>query len=173
MNYHKIMIFGRPGSGKSTFALRLHKFTKIPLYHLDKHFYEANWRQRNYQEFMKIQQSIANQNEWIVDGNCTKSLELRYSHADLVLYFNYPRWLCYLRVFKRLWNKNSEIDDRALGCKETVRFSLLRYMWSFEGRVRDQISYLKEKFPKVKFMEITNDMRLHSIFNAMLTEVEK
>ena len=58
-----------------------------------------------------------NQERWIIDGNSTKSLEMRYSKADLVLYFNYPRYLCYWRIFKRLFYKNKLIDDRAEGCK--------------------------------------------------------
>lgn len=39
--YQKICIFGRPGSGKSTFALQLHKKLNLPLYHLDKYFYKS------------------------------------------------------------------------------------------------------------------------------------
>ena len=35
----KIMIFGRPGSGKSTFAVKLSRSIVFPLYHLDKYFY--------------------------------------------------------------------------------------------------------------------------------------
>jgi adenylate kinase family enzyme len=104
-------------------------------------------------------------------GIHTKSLELRYSNADFVLYFNYPRWLCYLRVFKRLFNKDSEIDDRALGCKETVRISLLRYMWNFEQRVKDIIVGLKDKYPDVKFIEITNDKQLQDITVNLLDSV--
>lgn len=168
--YKNIMIFGRPGSGKSTFALALHKAIGIPLHHLDKHFYEANWVERNYQEFMQIQQSIVEQNEWIIDGNNTKSLELRYSHANLVLYFNYPRWLCYLRTFKRLFSKRADIDDKALGCKETVRFSLLRYMWSYEDRVINQISDLKARLPQVEFIEITNDRQMKRILNKIIVK---
>lgn len=166
-SYKKIMIFGRPGSGKSTFALALHKAIGIPLHHLDKHFYEANWVERDYKEFMEIQQSIVDQNKWIIDGNNTKSLELRYSHANLVLYFNYPRWLCYLRTFKRLFDKKAEIDDRALGCKETIRFSLLRYMWNYEDRVTNQISDLKERFPEVDFIDISHDGQIKSILNRI------
>lgn len=166
-SYKRIMIFGMPGSGKSTFALALHQAIGIPLHHLDKHFYQANWVERNYQEFMQIQHSIVEQNEWIIDGNNTKSLELRYSHANLVLYFNYPRWFCYLRTFKRLFSKKTEFDDRAVGCKETIRFSLLRYMWSYEGRVINQIYDLKERFQQVEFVEITHDRQTQSILNRI------
>jgi adenylate kinase family enzyme len=60
MNYAKVMIFGRPGSGKSTFALKLSQTTGLPLYHLDKYFFESHWKERNYQEFLSDQQSLSN-----------------------------------------------------------------------------------------------------------------
>jgi adenylate kinase family enzyme len=136
---------------------------KAPLYHLDKHFYEANWVERNYQEFLTDQQFLVNQERWIIDGNSTKSLEMRYSKADLVLYFNYSRVLCYWRILKRLFCETKEIEDRADGCKETVRWSLLKYMWSFENRVAKQIIELKQKYPNCKFIEITSDKDLKNL----------
>lgn len=48
----KIMIFGRPGGGKSTSANQLSKELGLPIYHLDKYFYVENWVERNYQEFL-------------------------------------------------------------------------------------------------------------------------
>ena len=98
------MIFGRSGSGKSTFAHDLHKITGLPLYHLDKYFFTRNWVERDKQEFLDIQQSIVDTHFWIIDGNSIKSLEMRYRRADLVLYLNFPRWLCYIRVFKRIFD---------------------------------------------------------------------
>ncbi|MBM3856904.1 MAG: DNA topology modulation protein [Verrucomicrobia bacterium] len=157
------MIFGRPGSGKSTFALALSQKTGLPLHHLDKHFFEANWIERNYQEFLSIQRTFVESDAWIVDGNSTKSLEMRYSKADLVLYFNYPRWICYWRIVQRLFKKNNAIDDRASGCKETIRLSLLRHMWSFEERVAKPIALLKEKYPSTRFIEMTSDREAEAL----------
>jgi len=51
----KIMIFGRPGSGKSTFALDLQKMLNIPLRHLGKYFFRDNWVERDYDEFLEKQ----------------------------------------------------------------------------------------------------------------------
>jgi adenylate kinase family enzyme len=163
MNIKKIMIFGRPGSGKSTFASVLRDHLGLPLHHLDKYFYEANWVERNYQEFLQIQRSILENDRWIVDGNSVRSLEMRYSKADLVLYFNYPRRICYWRIVKRLWQPNQGIDDRAPGCKETIRFSLLRYIWGFEKRVESQILSLKNKYPTAVFREIKNNKDLKEL----------
>jgi len=151
------MIFGRPGSGKSTFTNVLHKTTGLPLHHLDKHFFTKNWIERDTQEFLKIQQSIVDTNSWIIDGNSIKSLEMRYSRADLVLYLNFPRWLCYIRVFKRIFDKNIAIDDRAEGCRDSASWKLLEYMWTFDQRVAKPITYLREKYPDAPFVKISND----------------
>ncbi len=166
-NYKKIMIFGRPGSGKSTFALKLHRLTHIPLHHLDKHFYESNWIERDYQEFLSIQQSIIDTESWIIDGNSTKSLEMRYAEANLVLYFNFHRLICYIRIFKRLFGKDPNIDDRAKDCKELIRLKLLRYMWSFEKRVAGQLLMLKEKYPHVDFVEIRSNADLKTLIKRL------
>jgi adenylate kinase family enzyme len=165
--YKKIMIFGRPGSGKSTFALWLSNTLQLPLYHLDKYFFESDWIERDYQEFLKIQQSLVEKATWIIDSNSTRSLEMRYSNADLVLYFNYPRGCCYFRVLKRLFNKNPAIDDRAPGCYEKVSLSLLRYMWGFEKRAADQIAALQKKYPAACLIEIRNDKQLKNLKNEL------
>lgn len=152
-----IMIMGRSGSGKSTFALRLHNKTKIPLYHLDKHFFCENWVERDYNEFLSIQDTLVNQSSWIIDGNSTKSFELRYRLADVCLYFNFPRRICYWRVFKRLFYKDPLIDDRAPQCNERVSWALLKYMWGFEKRVAPLLSKLRTDYPNVMFIEVHSD----------------
>ena len=72
MAIKRIMIMGRSGSGKSTFAYRLHVQTKLPLYHLDKYFFTDFWVEQDYQQFLGLQQSFVNEDEWIIDGNSTK-----------------------------------------------------------------------------------------------------
>ena len=153
----RIMIIGRPGSGKSTFSIKLQAILNIPLFHLDKYFFEQNWVQRNYQDFLNQQQYFVDKPQWIIDGNSTKSFELRYSQADLCLYFNFPRYLCYYRTVKRLFHKHPAIDDRAQGCEETIRWSLLQYMWGFEKRVQPILSALKSNYPNVKLIELCSD----------------
>ncbi len=97
---NRIMIFGRPGSGKSTFAKKLSLQLSLPLYHLDKYFFTANWVEKNSDECIEIQSEIVNHDKWIIDGNSVKSLYLRWTRANLVIYFNYPRFLCFARFLK-------------------------------------------------------------------------
>lgn len=174
IHYKRIMIFGRPGSGKSTFAHKLHQITGIPLYHLDKYFFIENWIERDYEEFLAMQHALVAQESWIIDGNATRSLHIRWLEADLVLYLNYPRWVCYLRIYKRLIarrifgaNKTKAIDDRAENCQEQVAWKLLKYMYSFDERVRSTIYLMQEISPTTEFYEIHSDAELKELMSKL------
>lgn len=163
------MIFGIPGSGKSTFSVQLSDLLNVPVFHLDRHFYIENWEARNYEEFLQIQKNIVEGDDWIIDGNNSKSFEMRFSRADIALYFCYNRCQCLWRIFKRLYFKDSRIFDRAEGCSETIRPSLLRYLWGFEKRVKYSIEDLRKRYPDVVFFEIRNDSDLQAFMKSLQT----
>ena len=171
LSFKRIMIFGRPGSGKSTFASWLSKILPLPLHHLDKHFYIENWVERDYNEFLQIQQDIVNSESWIVDGNSTRSLEMRWAKADLVLYFNFPKIICFFRILKRFLRPNTSFDDRASGCIEAIKWPLLKYMWGFEERVVKDVKIFKERYPNAVFKEIKNDGDLNKLKNELSINV--
>lgn len=168
----RIMIFGRPGSGKSTFASWLSKESSLPLYHLDKYFYVSDWIERDYEEFIEIQQDLVGKEEWIIDGNALASLAMRWSSADLVIYLNFPRWLCYARVLKRRFSPNS-FDDRAPGCNEKLSWPLLKYMWRFESRVNSKIEALRDAGPSIAFVSVTNNSELEQLKKELAATVTK
>lgn len=159
------MIFGRPGSGKTTFAHWLSKKTSLSLCHLDKYFFTENWEERNYNDFLEIQQNIVNRDSWIIDGNSTRSFEMRWSQADLIIYFNYPKYLCLYRILKRYFKPNICFDDRPNKCPERITMKLLKYMRNFDKRVGNSIEILKERYPNALFQEIKNDHDLQQFKN--------
>lgn len=151
-NRNKIMVFGLPGSGKSTFATKLAEYLDLPIYHLDKHFYIENWIERDYQEFLDIQQSFVNQSRWVIDGNAMKSLEMRFQKADVAIYFRYPIILCLWRMIKRVFHTNWHIPDLAEGCTKSVRFRLIKYMFRFHRRYSPKVDALRQTYPQSPFL---------------------
>lgn len=161
----KIMIFGRPGSGKSSFASLIAQKTRLPLHHLDKHFFISNWIERDYTEFLNIQRKLVNETRWIIDGNSIRSLEMRWARADFVIYFNYNKWQCLFRLIKRCFMNKRNIDDRAPHCPEIIRWPLVKYMWNFEKRVDSEINILRGKYPNTTFIKITSDTQLKKLYD--------
>lgn len=164
----RIMIFGRTGSGKSTFAVRLAQALELPLYHLDQWFYTEQWVERDRAEFLAIQQNLVDQDHWMIDGNSLKSLEMRYCRADTVIYVCLPRWLCLLRLLKRRFFKDRSIQDRAPNCPEKITLKLLQYTWTFEDRTRDQIVSLRAAYPNVPFYEVRTQNQLDMLFQKLV-----
>ncbi len=169
--FSRIALFGRPGSGKSTFGAKLSTQFNIPIYHLDRYFFIENWIRRDYEKFLAIQKDIVQKDQWIIDGNSLQSLEMRWANSDLVIYFNYPRSICYWRIFKRFFTKDKSILDRPDNTKEIITFSFLTYIWNMEQRVAEPIATLSTKYPHVKFVEVKNDNELQSL-EKMLTVKE-
>ncbi len=164
----KIMIFGRPGSGKSTFASQLSQNINIPVYHLDKYFYTKNWIARDKQEFLELQQKIVNQARWIIDGNATKSLEMRYAQANIAIYFLLPRLTCLKLIIKRRFIKNNHLDDRVLNCPEKISLKFLWYMWTFNWRVKKTVASLHQQYPNVKFYLVQSDRDLANLWREII-----
>jgi adenylate kinase family enzyme len=136
----RILIVGCPGSGKSTVARRLAALSRLPLIHLDQLYWlpgwvepeKARWRQR-------LEEALAGP-EWIIDGNYGGTLGLRLLAAEAVVVLDLPRWLCVLRVLRRVvtgWGRTR--PDMAAGCPERLQWDFLRYIWNFRSRQFPQV----------------------------------
>ena len=169
MTHQRIMIFGLPGSGKSTFAAKLAHQSRLPLYHLDRHFFVENWVEQNPDDFLNIQRLLVNQDEWIIDGNAIRSLEIRYSRATMALYFCFSRPLCLSRLLKRRFFKNESIQDRAEGCYERLPSHLIKYMWIYDRQVVPLLAPLQKRYPQVVFHKIRSAQDLKKILKLLLS----
>jgi adenylate kinase family enzyme len=147
----RIVIFGLPGSGKSTFAHRLGKILNIPVHHLDRLFFVAKWEARKTEEFLALKENVLKEDSWIIEGNSIKTLERRFAKADVAIYFCLPRYLCLWRVFKRRFFPDRELADTPTGCAKSARWILLKYLWTFDKEKRASIEELKQKYPHVQF----------------------
>ena len=90
----KIIVIGCPGSGKTTFAKRLGEAMRLPIYHLDAIWHKPDKTHIPREEFDLRQEEIFATEEWIIDGNYRRTVEMRVNACDTVILFDLPTKVC-------------------------------------------------------------------------------
>ena len=98
----KVIVIGCPGSGKTTFAERLNIITGLPLYYLDAIWHKPDKTHISRENFDKSISAILNTAEWIIDGNYSRTLEIRLQQCDTVFLFDLPTEVCIQGATDRL-----------------------------------------------------------------------
>lgn len=109
MEYKKIIIIGCSGSGKSTLAKKLHKITNLPLYHLDNIWWKEDKTHIERSEFDLKLEEILKQDEWIIDGDYSRTYEVRIKESDTIIFLDYSLEDCLLGIKTRIGTKRSDI----------------------------------------------------------------
>lgn len=155
-NKKRILVIGACGTGKSTFAKYLGEKLKLEVIHLDKYFWKPNWIMRDFDEFSEIVSQLILKDEWIMEGNYSKTLRVRAPRADYIFFFDFPSYFCTYRILKR--NVKTKLglekrDDMAEGCSEKwYDWEFIKFTWNFKKniiplnyRVLRELNYDKDK----------------------------
>ena len=90
----KIIVIGCPGSGKTTFALKMRDKSGLPLFHLDAIWHKPDRTHISREEYDARLSEILALDEWIIDGNYSRTIESRISACDTVVLFDLPVEVC-------------------------------------------------------------------------------
>jgi len=98
----RVVILGRGGAGKSTFARKLGNAMGLPVIELDQHFWQPGLIPLQRERWREIQQELANEERWM-DGDLGKYDELgvRLQAADTVLVLDFSLLRCLVRALRR------------------------------------------------------------------------
>ena len=125
----KIIILGCPGSGKSTLAKKLHDATGLPLFHLDAIWWNADRSHISRDEFDQKLQEILQTDQWILDGDYSRTYEIRFKSCDTVIFLDYS------------------VDECMRGIKERVGKARTDMPWT-EQELDPELVQLVENYPK-------------------------
>ena len=130
----RVVVTGLAGSGKSTFAHALAAATDAPVVHLDLLFWQPGWTVPTESQWQASQREALAGDDWIADGNCSDTLDLRLTLADTVVVVATPWWRCVGRAVARGFKMPPELPA---GCE----FS----RWT---RLRDELGVARRTFGK-------------------------
>lgn len=153
----RILVIGSPGSGKTTFSLRLSQKLGIECIHLDRLFWKDGWTESTKEEFdFKLLKELE-KDEWIIDGNYGRTLDMRLPHADRVIFFDYPCVVCAWRVVKRvLANYGKSRPDIGENCPERFNAEFMKYIINFKKKQGVKILKKLSAYPDLKVSHIQN-----------------
>lgn len=140
----KIIIIGCPGSGKSTFARALHKITELPLFYLDRLYWNEDRTTVPKEVFRQRLQDVLGQERWIIDGNYGSTMELRMQSCDTVVFLDYPMEVCLEGIRTRFGKAREDIP----WVETEPDAEFIQFIQDFREESRPRILELLEKHPK-------------------------
>ncbi|MBE6751224.1 MAG: adenylate kinase [Ruminococcaceae bacterium] len=158
----KVIVIGCPGSGKTTFAEKLQKKTKLPLYYLDAVWHKPDKTHISRDEFDERIKEIFATTEWIIDGNYNRTIEMRLKECDTVILFDLPTEVCLQGATERIGKDRydlpwleTELDPEFAGFIKEFKEKSLPKIYELLEKYKNekQIVIFKSREDADKFLE--------------------
>lgn len=166
----KILIIGCPGSGKSTLARALGEKLGLPVVHLDQLWWKEGWTHVTREEFDSRLAMALNMEQWIIDGNYSRTMEMRLAKCDTVIYLDFNRWECLWGMVQRMVGGYGKVrPDMSPGCSERFDPEFVKFIWNFNknNRVRNDTWLAQAKHAKSIVLKNRKEVK------AFLEQVER
>jgi adenylate kinase family enzyme len=168
----KINIIGTCGSGKSTFSQLLANKINADYIEMDLLFWQPNWQQSNNEQFFKKLNNAVAKDSWVLDGNYSRSQEIKWQSVDTVIWLDYGFFRTFYQVFtrsiNRAWYKNelwAGTGNKESFCKTFCHKDSI-ILWMLTNYHRNKLKYhclmqseqMKDKqFIRLKSPQEAND----------------
>ena len=106
---NKIIVIGCPGAGKSVFSQKLSSVTSLPLYHIDMLYHKKDGTHITKEELENKLKDIFKNDNWIIDGNYQRTLEMRIKECDTIFLLDFPTQICLEGAKSRIGKKRDDL----------------------------------------------------------------
>ncbi len=172
----KINVIGTSGSGKSTIAKELSKRLNYPYIEMDAVFWGKNWSEPPDEIFFKNLRQALERESWVLDGNYTRSMPIKWQKVDTVVWvdYNFARTL-YQAVSRAI---NRIITQKELwpgtGNRESFKMLFSKdsiVLWTIKTYHKNRIKYLKamkdEQYKHIHFIHLRSPKESREFLNKV------
>ena len=142
LSMKRILVIGCPGAGKTYFSKQLAKKLSLPIVHMDNLYWHEDKTSISTDELKAKLQPYLEQDEWIIDGNYHKTLEMRLPYATDVFVLDLPRTECIQGILDRI---DQPRDDIPWIEREDDATELIAWTADYGFRAKDEEMALLEK----------------------------
>ena len=140
---NRILILGCPGSGKSTLARALAARTELPLVHLDTVWWRADGTHIPREAFDRALDGLLQGEQWIMDGDYSRTYEVRIRAADTAIFLDYPESVCMGAIQARVGQPHSDMP----WAERTLDPELVTLVQNYRRDDRPALLSLLQKYP--------------------------
>lgn len=150
---------------------KLHYILDLPVVHLDTYYWNADWVPKPNEEWNNIVEQFINEEHWIMDGNYSRTMDIRINKADLIIFLDMPRLLCIYRIIKRriIYHKKSR-PDMNQECPEKLDWDFVKWVWNY--RKKGRVNTIK-KLEQIKGRKEVVILRTRKEMDEFIGKVEK
>ena len=145
---NRIMILGCPGSGKSTLARILHRKTGLPVFHLDNIWWRPDRTHISRAEFDSRLRDVIDGKEWILDGDYSRTYEIRFAACDTVIFLDYGVEECLKGIANRIGTDRPDIP----WSEDRLDPELVEQVKNYHKNNRPVIMDLLQKYPERRIL---------------------
>ena len=160
----KINIVGTSGSGKSTLGRRLAAVLNVEYIEMDALFWGPNWTETPDELFFpKVEAALAGKDGWVLDGNYTRTIPIKWKDVDMVIWIDLPFWLnlkqSVSRALHRIWTKEEmwpgtgNVEEWGkLFSRNSIVWWMIKVYW--RNRKRNVQWFTAEEYAHINFVRL-------------------
>ncbi len=149
---NRILVLGCSGSGKSTFARALAARTGLPLIHLDNLWWRADGSHISRDAFDRALSELLAGEKWIMDGDYSRTYEVRIRAADTVIFLDYPEAVCMAGIAARVGQDRPDMP----WTESTLDSKLVSMVQSYARDNRPVLLSLLRNYPEKQVITFTD-----------------
>jgi adenylate kinase family enzyme len=178
----RINVIGTSGSGKSTFSRKLAGELKCPYLEMDEIFWKPNWQEPSDEEFFENLIEKLSGECWVLDGNYTRTSEIKWSRADTIIWVDYSFQRTVFQAVKRaltrivtkqeLWGKAGNVESfkKSFLSKDSI------ILWTLKTYKKNRARYTElfndPKYNHIEFIRITSPQNADTFINKLRMQQE-